>query len=108
MAMFNILASVDDTEFFDDALRSLIEIPRTIISVFPVISTSLQTFDGIGITASGKDLDRLIQVKEELLMILDFFWQKNFSIRELYHGRIVTRETFKSDLDYFWNLPHKL
>ncbi|RFM33183.1 hypothetical protein [Chitinophaga silvisoli] len=108
MAMFNIIADLDDTTDINEVLVSLSEFPRKVISIFPVISTGLQTFDGVGITVSGQDINKLFQIKEELVMVLDFLWQKNFTIRELYNGSILTRNTYKEDLDYFWNLPHEI
>ena len=106
--MFNIIASLENKAVINDVLSSLSAFPRNIITIFPIISTNLQTFDGVGITVSGKDNNKLFQIKEELLLVLDFLWQKDFIIRELYNGKILTRETFKYDLDYFWNLPHEI
>jgi len=108
MAMFNIIATTDDTAGFYENLIAISEMPRSFVSVFPVISSNFQTFNGVGITVSGKELDNLFNVKEELLLVLNFLWEKKFIIRELYNGSLLTTTTYKSGLDYFWNLPHKL
>jgi len=108
MAMFNIIASIDDTVDFYEILRSISEMPRRFVNIFPVVSSNLQSFDGVGITVSGKELDNLFKIKEELFQVLVFLWEKKFIVRELYNGKVLTSETYKVDLDYFWNLPHQL
>lgn len=108
MAMFNILATCNKTENINDVLIRVSDLPRNVVSVFPVISSDLKTFNSIGITVSGKETTNLYQIKEELVTILNFLWNEKFEIKELYNGKVINKETFKYDLDYFWNLPHQL
>lgn len=103
MAIFNIIANHAKKEDINEVYSLLSELPRSVVSVFPVISPNLEEFNGVGITASGTEITKLFQVKEELISILNFLWERDFIIRELYNGKILTKETFKRELDYFWN-----
>lgn len=102
MAIFNILARNKSDFDYSECYNEIRSLSQKYIYIFPLVSPDGIYFEGLGVTAGAKDLRYKQDLKKELKLLLEWLFNKGFTVKELYTGKELTNSNYTTVFSYFW------